>query len=65
MVYYDHFHCVFEHEGQSREIEGGCNGFPEGWDSMSEAERKEYLKNMAVAWGMPEGATIKRFWLAG
>jgi hypothetical protein len=58
---YDHFHAEWEKGDESGEIEGG-------WTAGSErAERNggDWIYKMCVAWGMPEGATVHRFWLAG
>lgn len=65
MTRYDHFHCQFEIDDDLHEIEGGWTGYPDNIDEMTEEEYKKWLYDLAVSWGMTEGAEIKHFWLAG
>jgi hypothetical protein len=61
---HDHFHCVFEHEGETREIEGGFTGYPQDWEERSEEARRAWWDETLKAWGLPDDATVKRLWLA-
>jgi hypothetical protein len=60
----DHFHVVYEHDGQSHELEGGFTGYPDDWEARSDEAKNLWLAEMLTAWGMPAGATVKRLWLA-
>lgn len=62
----DHFHCTYAlPSGELEEIEGGFTGLPENWDELSLGEKKEWTRDQAIAWGMPDDAEVKNFYLAG
>jgi len=62
---YDHFHCVFEHNGEEDEIEGGWTGYPKGWEKMTRTEQTRWLDELCFNWGVPRSAKIKTIRLAG
>ena len=60
---YDHFHAEWEKDGETGEIEGG---WTEGIGiNRAKRDQGDWMYKLCVDWGMPEGATVKRFWLAG
>lgn len=60
----DHFHAVYEHDGQTHELEGGFTGYPDDWMTRSDEAKNLWWAEVLVAWGMPAGATVKRLRLA-
>jgi len=77
--YYDHFHAIYELDGIRTEIEGGLTSVHNEKIAEMKSGRRDksitleefdqwanaFQCENAKAWGMPEGATIKSFWLAG
>lgn len=69
---HDHFHLIYLLPGQpdepdapTGELEGGWTGYPDDWGKRTPEQQRSYWEALGVAWGMPEGATIKKVWLAG
>lgn len=64
---YDHFHCEYrDKDGNKGEIEGGWTSLnSETLDGYKGADRHVYLVKIAESWGMPEGAEITNFRVAG
>lgn len=47
------------------EIEGGFTGYPNGWEKFDMVERAQWLRDLALAWGMPPEARLLGVRLAG
>jgi hypothetical protein len=61
---FDHFHCVYEFEGQEHEIEAGFTCFPKDWEARNEEQKRAWWRATCIVWGMPPTATIKSISLA-
>ncbi len=60
-----HFHCVYTHNGERQEVEGGFTNFPVGWQAFTPEQKEAWCRELAVAWGMPPDAEIVDFRIAG
>jgi hypothetical protein len=72
MPRFDRFHCQYYVEGDEtlHEIEGGFSVPIDGekWEAlkaMSVQEYQDWTYEQAKSWGLPDTATISKFWFAG
>jgi len=58
---YDHFHAIYELDGEEHEIEGGWTDDPK----RATRDGGDWMHKLCVAWGMPEEGKVVKLWLAG
>jgi hypothetical protein len=58
----DHFHAIYELDGEEHEMEGGWSGEVK---RLTAKDKGSWMHNLCVAWGMPEEGKVKKLWLAG